>query len=78
MDAPEPSQLPCSHIMWQPDIVGVAHFVMGWIDLLGAGCPWQRLMLMKMVTRTQTRLHQPWRLDRCNHSIINSFIHGAG
>ena len=34
----------------------------------------RRLMIMMMVTRTQTHLHQPWRLDRCNHSFIHICI----
>ena len=29
-------------------------------------------MLTMMVSRTQTHLHQPWRLDRCSHSFIHS------
>ena len=29
-------------------------------------------MVMIRVTRTQTHLQQPWRLDRCNHSLILS------
>ena len=51
--------------MWQPNIVGVTHFVMDGLIFLG-----QHLMLMMMVTRTQTHLHQPWRLNRCNYSSI--------
>ena len=40
-------------------------FVMDCLDLLGAAP-----LLMMMVVRTQTHLHQPWRLDTCNHSSI--------
>ena len=35
----------------------------------------QRLMLMMTVIRTQTHLHQPWRLDRCDQSFNHS--HGS-
>ena len=57
-------------LMWQPDIVGVA-LVMDWFDLRKEDFG-QRLMLMMMVTQTQTHLHRPWRLDRCNHSFVHS------
>ena len=40
--------------------------ISSWMILTALG---QRLMLMMMVARTQTHLHQPWRLDRCNHSL---------
>lgn len=56
----------CSCFMWQPDIAGVAHFVMDCLTFLG-----QRPMLVMMVTRTQIHLYQPCRLDVCNnHSFM--------
>ena len=44
--------------------------ISSWIVLTSLG---QRLMIMMMVTRTQTHLHQPWWLDRCNNSFIKFF-----
>ena len=55
--------------MWQPDIVGVAHYILDCFDLL---VPCLMLLMMR-----QPHLHQPWRLDRCKTFIHdhNTFIH---
>ena len=45
-------------LMWQPVIVGIAHFLMDCSDLFGAP-----LMLSMMVIWTHIPFHQPWRLD---------------
>ena len=58
-----PAQGSMQLFMWQADIVG-SH-ISSWTVLTFLG---QRLMIMMKVTRTQTHLHQPWRLDRF-HSV---------
>ena len=51
---------PLLHITW-------GSHISSWIVLTTLG---QRLIIMMLVIRTQTHLHQPWRLDSCHHSFI--------
>ena len=53
---------PCMQALW-------GSHISSWTVLTFLG---QRLMIMMMDTRTQPHLHQPWGLDRCNHSFINT------
>ena len=46
---------------------------LSWTVLTSLG---QRLMLMMMLSRTQT--HQAWRLDRCNHTSLTWFLGSVG
>ena len=63
--------------MWRPDIVRVAHFVMDCFDLLGAAPDardggYSDLHSKMRISPTHLKkLHQPWRLDICNHSLIH-------
>ena len=52
----------------QAAIVGVVNVVMDYHDLLRAAPDAHDDALI--LTRTQIHLHQPWRLDRCDHSCI--------